>query len=387
MQKLAFVFSAALCATLAPKLAHADDPTTAEGWYQEGSNQYDQGNFDKAIDAFKKGAELEPDPTKKSAYLYNVGQAYGQRRGPGDCSKAIFFYKRYLDLRDQPGAKPLTPEKRKAAEDKIAELQACAKSDGGSPGPTNPTNPKQNPTGPTTGPTNPKQNPTVVTPPAGGNTTKPKDPNVATKPGPGDGKGDGDGDGDGDGGEEGGLHRRMTGEGPTLLSARLEGGVSKVQTGNIPTPVHAGFALIGGYPLKLPVDKLSLEVGAAITYTPLLYQTSGMSKTGSLTGVMANAGASYEIVPKLSGRFDLGVGALVMAGVSNSVYTMDQPTTGALAMFTVRAGLSVDYAITNNILATVAPIAVEFSPAKAGLSDQIDHITRFDFMVGVGYRM
>src|SRR3954470_25057481 len=112
-QKLAFVISAALFAAAAPRVAHAGDPTTADGWYTEGSNQYDLQNWDKAIDAFKKGAELEPDATKKSAYLYNIGQAFGQRGLPGDCAKAEFYYKRYLDLRDQPGSKPLTPEKRK----------------------------------------------------------------------------------------------------------------------------------------------------------------------------------------------------------------------------------------------------------------------------------
>src|ERR1043165_5161905 len=80
------ITSIAAALLLAPALAHAD-PKTPDEWYTEGSKQYDLGNFEKAIDAFKKGFELERNHTKK----------------------------------------PLEPDKRKEIEDRINELDACAK--------------------------------------------------------------------------------------------------------------------------------------------------------------------------------------------------------------------------------------------------------------------
>jgi hypothetical protein len=60
-------------------------------------------------------------------------------------------------------------------------------------------------------------------------------------------------------------------------------------------------------------------------------------------------------------------------------------TTGSLAMFAVRFGASVDYAVTPNIAITATPFAVTFSPAKDGLL--MSSILRLDFMLGIGYRM
>ena len=62
---------------LVPALAWAQ-PKTADGWYEEGSNQYNLGNFDRAIDAFKQGFALEADESRKANYLYNVAQSYRQ---------------------------------------------------------------------------------------------------------------------------------------------------------------------------------------------------------------------------------------------------------------------------------------------------------------------
>jgi len=52
-----------LAVLLMPALAWAE-PKTADEWYKEGSNQYNLGNFDKAVEAFKQGFALEPDDSK-----------------------------------------------------------------------------------------------------------------------------------------------------------------------------------------------------------------------------------------------------------------------------------------------------------------------------------
>ncbi len=116
--------SVVLCAAvLLPAIVMAE-PRSADDWYKEGETQYNLGNFDKAAEAFKQGYTLETTDSKKPAYLYNVAQAYRQDR---KCKDAGFFYKRYLSLRDQDTAKPLSPDKRKEIEGWIAELAECEK--------------------------------------------------------------------------------------------------------------------------------------------------------------------------------------------------------------------------------------------------------------------
>ena len=81
---------------------------------------------------------------------------------------------------------------------------------------------------------------------------------------------------------------------------------------------------------------------------------------------------------------------VVFSGISeagNPFTDMGAPTSGALTMLAVRAAVSGDYLITNNVFATLTPLAFTYSPAKSGLRDDIKSITRLDFMVGVGYRM
>src|SRR5690606_4649880 len=114
--------SVVFAALLVPALALAQ-PKTADDWYKEGEKLYNLGNFDGAAEAFKEGFAAETDESKKSAYLYNVAQAYRQGN---KCKDAAFFYKRYLALKDRDTVKPLKPEKRAEIEKRIAELEECA---------------------------------------------------------------------------------------------------------------------------------------------------------------------------------------------------------------------------------------------------------------------
>ena len=113
-------------------------------------------------------------------------------------------------------------------------------------------------------------------------------------------------------------------------------------------------------------------------------------KNASFTTLLADAGATYLVAPRIGLRADVGVGVLVFSGISeagNPFTDMGAPTSGALTMLAVRGAVSADYAITSNVYATLAPFAFTYSPAKSGLRSDIKSITRMDFMVGVGYRM
>jgi len=117
------ITSIAAALLLAPALAHAD-PKTADEWYTEGSKQYDLGNFDKAIEAFKQGFSLETDEDKRAKYVFNIAQSYRQAN---DCAKAHFFYKRFLALKANDTVKPLPAKTRKAVEDFITDAESCVK--------------------------------------------------------------------------------------------------------------------------------------------------------------------------------------------------------------------------------------------------------------------
>jgi hypothetical protein len=115
-----------------------------------------------------------------------------------------------------------------------------------------------------------------------------------------------------------------------------------------------------------------------------------VKKTGSMTTLLADAGATYLVAPRIGVRADVGVGALLFGGISdagNPFTDMGAPTSGALTMLAVRGAISADYAITPNIYATLTPFAFTYSPPKDGLRSDIKSLTRMDFMVGVGYRM
>ena len=146
------------------------------------------------------------------------------------------------------------------------------------------------------------------------------------------------------------------------------------------------FGVIGGYPIPVN-EKMTIEAGLGLRFTRIAWDamgTTGKSGNATLTAVMANAGLTYDVAPKMAVRGDLGLGMLFFGGASESPFTEGNMTEGgALAVFHVRLGAAFDYALTKNIVAT-APLAFSFSPAKDGMASSI---VAFDFMVGIGYRM
>ncbi len=364
------VKSVVLCAgVLWSALAFAE-PKSADDWYKEAETQYNLGNFDKAADAFKQGYALESVDSKKPAYLYNVAQAYRQGK---KCKDAGFFYKRYLSLREQDTAKPLKPEKRAEIEGWIAELAECEKSQDSIAKKTPDTTV---PLGPTT-----KATPTTTPTPIKPTTTAHIETGTNTTTEPLDG-----GDVDDDA-----VHTSASGAAPKLLSARFTGGVAKISAGGLTVPVEPTFDLFVGYPIAVS-PALTIDVGGNFTFTPVPYTNAAtmQKKTGTLISALADVGATYAVAPKFGIRADVGLGVLAFGGISdpgNPFTQMGAGTTGSLAMFAVRAGVSADYAVSPNVVVTVTPIAFTYSPAKSGLRDDIKSLTRFDFMLGLGYRM
>lgn len=345
---------------LVPALAWGA-PKTASDWYNEGSTQFTLGNFDRAIESFKHAFELETDESKRAAYVYNIAQSYRQA---GDCSRAYFFYKRFLALKATDTVKPLTDKDRKNVENFLKDLEPCqtqAAAIGKKP---------------------PES---LQADGEGGERPRPAEPPKETRPAVATA-----GREPTDTPEEPSVSKAAGGGAPHVIEAWLGLGGTKVKAGDIDVPVQFAVALVAGYPIPI-TPELSVHVGGAFTFTPVPYTidhpdpTPDENKTGTMTAVMANAGVTYDVIPKLDLRFDAGVGALFFTA-SQSKFTGGNPTNGALSMFHLRGAASADYAIARNVVLS-ATLASSYSPPKEGLEDAIKSIISYDFMAGVGYRM
>jgi hypothetical protein len=169
-------------------------------------------------------------------------------------------------------------------------------------------------------------------------------------------------------------------------------GASLVQFGDPALESDPLFALAvgGGYPLA--VGPLTLELGGLLTYTPIPWENAQMqSGTASLTAFMANAGAIYPIpsFPKLAIRGDVGLGVQWFGGLTEPgvvFLNSGDVATGALGAFHMRLSAGAEYAVTKNVVVNAFPLVFGYSPA-GDLRDTISSVTRFELLVGAGYRM
>lgn len=356
---------------------------SAEDYYKEGDNQYNLGNFAAAVEAFKKGFELETDSAKKPAYLYNIAQAY---RLAEDCKNALFFYKRFLALRSQD-ARPLKPAIKAEVEKRIAELEECTKRQNGS-ATKDPIKPDKDPIKPDKDPVKPDKDPSKpdkdpVKPPAD---DAPDDKKLF--------------DGTDDSPDEATPAPSIDYSTLRGVFARVGGGMAMPKLGE--TKINASWmALVqAGYTLPLG-NKLFAEGGATFTFAPFAYtavRTEGdpnnptdvsSKQTGQLMGLMAHGAFGMWVLPKLSVSAEIGLGTQFVRNiVEGNPFTIDaQRATGALTVFGARGAVSASYAVHRNISIWVAPFAFTYSPAPSGFLSSVSAVNRMEFAAGVGYHM
>jgi hypothetical protein len=342
-----------LTVALWSSIAFADE-ASARKKYEAGERAYNLGEFEKAVNLFKDAYAEWAEP----AFLFNIAQTYRQQ---GDCKQALFFYKRFLALKQNDTRKPIKPELQAEVEKRIVELEDCMRRElaGKPPDALDSGTSSTHPTGTQTGPTS--QNASTTTAQVE-QTDELDDEEEPFEPTPG-------------------LQ-------PTMVSARFDAGAAIFGAGELDKATVFTAALIGGYPLALD-DKLRLELGAAFSFAPVPYTTMMNEKgSGNLIGLMANVAPSYALIPKLSARADVGVGLLIFSGLEKgNPFTMSgAAATGPLSTFHARVAASLDYGVTNNVVITATPIAFSYSPAPKGFAPTISSLTTLSFLVGLGYQ-
>jgi tetratricopeptide (TPR) repeat protein len=84
-------------AAIAARVAWADDPALrdAKRHFERGEKLYALTRFSEAIDEYQQAFDARPLPD----FLFNIGQCY---RNLGDYDSAIFSYRKYLKLAQDP---------------------------------------------------------------------------------------------------------------------------------------------------------------------------------------------------------------------------------------------------------------------------------------------
>ena len=362
------VACALLLSATSPAMAQvqpASNRKAALELFNRGKIQYDLGRWEQAIELWRQAYETYDAPE----FLFNIAQAF---RHKGDCEQSVFFYRRYLDTRPNARNRGEVEKHIEDLERKCREKAAAGP--GGDPSAGQPTG--RPPTSTERGvpdPTDPEGDP--------GNGSDAGDAREVA-----DASGD-TGDID-DEGEVADTVEPRTDQ-ARLFAVRVAVGPSFPSLGNL--DVGTLVSVTGGVAHPLHIGSIVIEPGVLFSYSPVPWEVeaSRLSGTAGLTGLLANLGAGMEFLPRLSGRADAGVGALIFSGLTvegNPFLDANDFADGPIALFHVRGALGVEYAITNNFVIHAEPVVFSYSPSRP-LREEIESITRFEMLVGAGYRM
>ena len=387
--RLALACALLVAATSATALAQpTGDKKKALDLYDKGNTQYNLGRWKQAIELFTQAYEVYNAPE----FLFNIAQAHRQ---DGNCSEALFFYRRYLANKPNATNKAEVDGFIKELDGKCTEATGTTTGTGttgtGTTGTTG-TGTGKTGTGTTgtgtsgTGTTGTGTGTTGTGKTGTGKTGTTRTADTTTTVDNDDDDTEVDDDDDS-------IDVSETGGKPHLFTASLGVGPSFMTSGDLNKPVHMSFALGAGYPIA--IDKASFEPGVLVTYSPIPWEgeVDGMEVTGTagLTALMANAAGGYPIVPSLpalSARAEVGLGVLVMSGLErgNPFLESNQFADGSIAMFHARIALGADYMVTPNLAVFAQPVVFSFSPASK-LRDEISSVTRYEILFGAGYKM
>jgi hypothetical protein len=168
-----------------------------------------------------------------------------------------------------------------------------------------------------------------------------------------------------------------------VVSAYAVGGIAAFHASGLDIPVQPSFAIGAGYPIE--VGPVALDLGARVSLSPIQYDTQMETKSALLAGIRVTAGVTYKVTPRIGLRGDLGVGVAMLSGLAEGNPFTDSRQAASFTMPSLRFGVSADYAITRNLIVTLAPMSVGLTLVPEDLF--IGSLTELDVLLGLGYQM
>jgi tetratricopeptide (TPR) repeat protein len=298
---------------------------------------YNMGRFDQAIAEYEKAYDIDPDPL----LLYNLGQAH---RRKGDGERAIFFYRRYLQM--APDATD-----REAVQKKIAELERERQTAA----------PRLPPPSPPLPSSAPLIIPSLATP------TLPDPAPVTAEASDID--------------DSLGLRVSLS-AGPAW--PRFSGrSLSVPVLGSVRAAVVAALPAGGG----------ALDLGGSIAFIPVPYQPverAGAPESRSfLFGLFAVAGYRRPLGSGFwaGGQADLGVALWSGLDEGNPFTQGNGAATGALPLPAFRGAMSVLYRISHPVWLWLGPAYQVAVPVTAGLKEAVSAVHLFEVTAGVALQI
>lgn len=332
--------------------ATSQQVAAAQELFARATTAYNLGRFDEAVTLFSRAYEAWPQPE----FLYNIAQSHRLAR---NCKQALHFYKRFRSIKDQDTAAPLPQKKRDEVDKFIAELTECVANAERSAG---------------------TQPDTVVKPPSPASGTPPgaapsAELSAASATGS---RGAMHRTGGDDANQSGAVADDATG--PVIV--RFTGGVAMLSAADLGIPVQPVLRLGGGYPLHAGLA--TIEVGAALSYSPLPYLVMDEQKVGAMFGARLAAVAGYPVAARLSLRGELGLGIVSLSGlVAGNPLSADR-TANSFTLPSLAVAVALDYAIARGFTATLSPLGLALSRGASGM--YASSLREIDVVVGIGFR-
>lgn len=327
-------------AAAAPTLTKEEASRQAKDAFSEGTSFFSLGKWNEAIECWQRGFQIKPDPI----FLYNIAQAY--RLGENH-EQALFFYKSYL--RNAPKA-----SNREEVQDKMRELEKviAARKSTREMAPDTPIDPSPQRPATTANPSQPVAAQTTSAPVPNATAVVEAAPTPQQK-----------------------IRRGEVG---------VAGGVNMWLVG-VPGGAQpsAGVSLQGGYAL-VAKSAVEFRLGGKVGYSYLV----DLPSTDHFLSVLLTPKVSLRLwKEKLYATIEVGVGALVVAGVKSGSVLLDPraASPGTLATFELRPAVGLEYRVLPAFSLYLAP-AVIYSPAPSKAFGDAA-VVRLDVSLGASLRL
>jgi tetratricopeptide (TPR) repeat protein len=349
----------ALTLTLAPLAARAgaeDDKKAARPHYEKGAVEYNLGHFAEAIAEFEKAYQLDRAPI----LLFNIAQAHRQS---GNNERAAFFYRRYLEQAPTAANRPEVEKRIKDLDEAMRQQNDIKRRP-----PTEVANDDHEPPRVT-------QQADAATPPQATAPPPPPGPPPATAVAV--------------------LPAREEGPSPhpndhhVRLALAAGPSFPKFSGRDLDQALLFSLRVSGAYRLDL-APLASVDVGLALTYTPLQYRTTDTNaeRSAGFWGALVTGTLRYRVAPALDLQGELGAGIVWWSGLGdmNPFTSTGLGASSALALPTGMIGLGASYEIYPKVFVLAEPTLV-FSKTGDGFANAVSSILRFDVSLGIGMRI